>query len=84
MKKESCEKCRYCKTLYKRHAFSMFYSIAFPKYYCALSHKMSDRKTACEHKKSKNRNTPVYDVSVERLKQVEEDIKAVMAYFENR
>lgn len=67
-----CKDCDFCKQIYH----NLWYSFWFNKeYYCILHDRLTEPKNGCLNGKKKEKE---YNLSAERLKQAEEDIKALI------
>lgn len=77
-KARTCKGCHYCKIAYRRYGYRLQYSTIYPHYYCIEKDAFIDRRNVCEKWQRKKAE---YDLSPQRLEEVEQDIKFLIEYF---
>lgn len=75
MKTRTCKSCRFFKIVYEQCGYRFIYSVMYPHYYCTECEQLTDRENVCGKWQRKKAE---YDVSPQRLEEVEQDIKALI------
>lgn len=78
MKTKNCKNCNFFKVVYREFGYRLSYSLAYPMYYCTKCEQMTDKESICENRQAKKAE---YDISPQRLKEVEQDIKYLLKLF---
>lgn len=76
MKTKKCKNCNNCKRLYSKLSIRFFRSHHL---YCIIQGKITKAENEC---KDWQKNEREYDISCERFKKAEEDVKFLLKYFD--